>query len=163
MAGPKKTSARAAAKTRAASGRYLELIQEVQAPEPYEIADGLIIDPPSKTMADNLNDAQYRMAVANAMTQAMLAAPDAYTPDYFQQVRQMSEKAVEDYNDAFFNGKYRQVQEFFTGESNEYWNAFVTDYKAQMWPKEPDAEGICATCGHDPKADTAPLGPASLS
>lgn len=163
MAGPKKTPARAAAKTRAASGRYLELIQEVDAPKPYQIADELVIDPPSKPMADKLNDAHYRMAVANAMTQAMLAQPDQFTMDNFTSVREMSEKAVEDYNDAFFNGKYHEVQEFFTGQSNEYWNAFVTDYKAHMWPKEPDAEGVCPTCGHDPRTEAAPLGPASLS
>lgn len=161
MAGPKKTPARAAAKTRVASGRYLELIQEVEAPTPYEIADGLIIDPPSKAMADKVNDAQYRMAVANAMTQAMLAGADQYTQEYFEQVREMSEKAVEDYNDAFFVGKYHEVQEFFAGESNEHWNAFVTDYKARQWPKEPGAEGICPTCGHDPNSEAGPLEPAS--
>ncbi|MEU9806220.1 hypothetical protein [Mycobacterium sp. NPDC050853] len=163
MAGPKKSAGRAAAKTRAASGRYLELIQEVQAPTPYEIADGLIIDPPSKPMADKLNDAQYRMAVANAMTQAMLGSAAEYTPEYFEQVREMSEKAVEDYNDAFFNGRYHEVQEFFTGQSNEYWNAFVTDYKARMWPKEPESNGTCPTCGHDPNSEAAPLEPASLN
>lgn len=156
----------------APSGRFAQLLAEVHTPDPYEITERLVVQPPSFRQQQEITACQGAFAVANNQLQELLTArpvkvidPETgqprldaegkevtemqipeVDPQILQRINQVVEQSADRYNRALFGESYGAVMEFFEDRPAAEWNAFYKDIQNEFLPLPED--GKCPTCGH---------------
>lgn len=166
------------------SARLLELHAETNVREPYEIADGIVVTPLTRTRSRALHQAEAKKYIASqvwARRAATVIAEDPPTPpenptdeqraEYdaalkawttsfdVDRVHQQMADADAEWEHAFFGDAHDAVMEFFE-DKPALWDKFIVDIKKALLPAEPDS-GTCPTCGHIVDEDQAGKAPGS--
>ena len=121
------------------AGRLLELSLETNLPEPYVIADGLVVQPPTKRSAKAMNEAHHAVVVYGALLGRLLSGTgdNTATTEDLAELSKHIDDAENDYNRAFFGDVHDAVMEFFSDRPQPLWAAFTADIRAHFLPSEP--------------------------
>jgi hypothetical protein len=134
----------------ALSARLSALHAETNLPQPYEVAEGLVVTPPGRKRSQAMSDAETRIYVYSALLQQAVSrtGEEAAGEDVLNGLSDEITKAREDYERAFFGDAYDAVTAYFDDDSlpTQFYGAFVEDIKAEFLPAAP-ADGKCVTCG----------------
>jgi hypothetical protein len=157
------------------SERLMKLHVDTNCPQPYEVADGVFVKPPSRKRREEMNNAEMRIYLATSLLneaanrnippapsegktgeaewKAAKAEWDLQVKASQDEMNGFSEQitnARTDYDKAFFGDAYDTVIELFDDEDLpvQLWDEFVTDIKNEFLPtaKLPE-DGTCAECG----------------
>lgn len=135
------------------SGRLAELFAKTVVPEPYAVTDKIVIQPPTKTEWEQLDQLQTQRMAGNFFLAQALQHGDATDADLAELTKIVND-ADEAYNRLFFGGQHDDVMKFFADRQPAHWQAFCADIKAHFLPSTP-ATGACPHCGHVVDADLA--------
>lgn len=175
------TAARKSARTRrpapvvahpaAPSGRFAALLADVHIPDPYEITQNLVVDPPSRKQMRDIMACQAAFAIAQGQLSQLLAPElvpklnaeglpvlddeekpvmveqlPIVDPSHIARINEVVEQSAERYNRALFGRVHEQVMDYFEDRPAPEWNAFYQDIQNEFMPL-PES-GQCPTCGH---------------
>lgn len=168
----------------AMSARLLELTAEYSTPEPYEVTDSIVVQPPTRTRRKAMNAAEMKMYLCSQLLMQAIHAVAAPEPEVdddptdeqlrarvdWEVSRQTAQEKVDglnqqhaeaeaDFEKAFFGGAYDAVMEFFE-DKPALWDKFVPDIRSEFLPAVPD-DGKCPTCGHVEDEEAAGKAPES--
>lgn len=174
--------------TTALSPRLLELAAQTNDPQPYEVNDAIVVQPPTRTRRIAMSEAEQKLYVlrallGSAIDRATLGAPtlpqdptdedraahveamlqwNEVTSAAEKQVANLNDQigeATKDYERAFFGDVYDDVIEYFETRPN-LWDLFIPDIKAEFLPPAPN-NGVCPTCGRVDDEEAAERAPKS--